>query len=394
MKTKIVLLILLILNVYHLKSQFIQGVLLDSKSKVSIPYANVYFNKYNATVSDIKGNFILNFKRNNAEDTLFISCIGYNRKVILLKDLNQNTLNEIDLIPVVYNLSSIEIITKGISPYEILQDAFDKIKQNCENNKHFYKASYFEQINEYDPFRKWHSRTVSSAIIIDDPGYNKLHGNFFGLQENVYFVGINKNKEDSLIKVHVSEENYLIRALEYNLYRYKNDLFKSQKDFYYQIKTSYYDSILKTDIIEIAMIPRNSTEEITYGEVYLSSSEHKIYKIHIFFKEQINPFSKNKTDYYKYLNSDIVVTYKPNNENKMILSFIKYEFGDGYFYNDNDKPHIVSKKYLEYKCIGEIENGEEVVKKLPKMENSNNIYNQKIMKNRAFWLDYNIILKE
>ncbi len=84
--------------------------------------------------------------------------------------------------------------------------------------------------------------------------------------------------------------------------------------------------------------------------------------------------------------------YNPNKINKMILSYIKFEFGEGIYYYNQNKPLSVSKKYLEYKVIGEIESGESVIKKLPKMDNSN-IYDQKIMKNKSFWLDYNIILK-
>jgi hypothetical protein len=78
----------------------------------------------------------------------------------------------------------------------------------------------------------------------------------------------------------------------------------------------------------------------------------------------------------------------------MILSYLKYEFGDGYFYYDKHKPHIVGKFFTEYKNIGEIENGESLIKKLPRMDNSTNIYDQKMMQNKAFWLDYNIVIKE
>ena len=385
----------------NIRGTTIQGVLIDSKTQLPIPYANVYLNKYSGAISNLDGKFILFIKDYNPNDTLQISCVGYNRNTTLLKDFDTIGINKLYIIPVVYILNPIEIKTTGTTPYELLRDAFKKIEINYQTEKHYYKGTYYEQINNFDIFRKWHSRTVNSALIIEDPGYDKLHNNLFdNILENIYILGICKNNDS--LNYHfknsstVNEANYLKWTLQRNFCRYKSDYFSSPNTYNYNLKQSYYDSTLNTNILEIKITPKNPKEDVVYGEVYISSSDHKIFKIHILYKAEDypKPIDKKSEDYYRHLNSDIVVIYKPDFSNKMMLSYIKYEFGDGYFYYKQNMPKMIFKKYMEYKTIGEVENGESVIKKLPKMNNSTNIYDQKIMNNKAFWLDYNIVLKE
>ncbi len=395
MKNLIFILQLLLLS-FFAKGSIIEGRLIDSKIQSSIPYANIYLNKYSGTISDIEGKFYLSIKNYNPKDTIWISCIGYISKAILLKDLYTTGINEILLMPVVYILNPIEITTKGITPYELLLDAFKKIKENCQTGKRYYKGTYYEQIKNYDKIQQWHTRSVYSAIIIEDPGYDKLHANILdNILENIYILGINKNK-DSLIKIPSREGNYLKWTLQENYYRYKCNYFSSPTAYNYKVKSTFYDSTLNTNIIEISITPKNANEDVVYGEVTMSSSDHKIFKIHILKKNEDKPIPINKKskDYYKYLNSDIMIIYKPDFENKMILSYIKYEFGEGFFIT----MRINLKSYPNFlwniNPLGEIDNGENMIKKFPKMENSTNIYDQKMMNNKAFWLDYNILIKE
>ncbi len=276
-------------------SQNIIGVIFDFEKKTPIPYANIYLNQYSGAVSNINGEFNIHIKNIELKDTIWISCIGYISKPILLFNLDITKVNEIFLIPAIYNLKTFEVSELGIEPYDILKDALNKININCELYRKFYKGTYFEQITEYSKNRGWYTRTVNSALVTDDPGYDKQHNVF---KENIYFIGINKNKEDSIMKTTYPLLNYLEMTLEYNLLRYKNDFFPLKNDFIYKIKSNYYDSILKTDIIEIKIIPTNSKKEQAgyYGEVYMSISDHKIYKIHLIWDEENPPPQKKSND--------------------------------------------------------------------------------------------------
>jgi hypothetical protein len=397
------LLILFLFSSIYSKGVVIYGIILESKTLIPIANCNVYVNQYTGTTSDINGNFFINIKNAGSKDVLSVSCIGYVSKTLSLNLFDTINLNKILLNAVVYNLDQIEVLSNGITPYNLLQSAFDKIKDNFKNEKHYLKGTYFEKINNYDPLYKWHSRTVNAAVIIEDPGYDRLHGSWLSewlpvnFLENIYILGISKGY-DSLVNVPAKDGNYLTWTMEENYCRYKNEIFKSPKTYNYGIKSSYFDSLLKTNIIEISITPKNTKEEYAYAEVFISSSDHKIFKIHRLYKNEDYPVSiqtnKNEKDYYKHLNSDITLLYRPDNENKMMLSYAKYEFGEGYFYYEQNKPHVVAKFFTEYKTVGEVENGYSLIKIIPKMDKTTNIYNQKIMNNKAFWLDYNIKLKE
>ena len=373
----------------------VQGVIMDSVAKMHIPYASVYFNSKCGTITDFNGDFVLYAKKINSEDSLWVSCIGYHRKSISVKDLSFTEINKIYLIPVVYSLDTSEISTAKITPYQLLQDAFKNIKTNSKDDKHFYKGTYFEQIRNYDHVKKWHSRTLNCAVIVEDPGYGRTHGSSLGINENIYILGINKSTEDSITKVLFNEPNYLSWTMENNYYRYDCSYFDSPRSYDYKIKSTYYDSIIKKNMIEISITSKKPKKKFVNCEVYLSSSDHKIYKMHVLYqyKPKDTLVSSGSKNYYRY-NSDVIVIYKPDNNNKMELSYIKYEFEDGDFRYEDDKPVISSKRTMEYKVIGEVEKGEDLVKGISKMDNNTRIYDQKVIDNKDFWLENNVILKE
>ena len=394
MKKKLFIIFLLLITI-KAQGTVIRGLLIDAKTKAQIPYVNVYFNTHCGTTTDINGDFVLYTKSISVNDTLWISCVGYYRKFILYKDLTFNGINKIYLTPVVYSLDTSKISSTRITPFQLLRDAFKKIKVNCKDSLHFYKATYYEHINNYDPVKNWHSRTLNCAVIVEDPGYSKLHSSLFGIIENVYILGINKS-EDSITRVFMDDPNYLMWTMENNYYRYSCDYFNSPRTYNYKIKSTYYDSIIQKNMIEISITPKCPKKDFVYSEVFLSSSDHKIFKIHIFIKSEGTPDSTKikKKSYYKFLDSDIIVIYKPDLNKKMELSYIKYEFGDGSFYYEKNQPITTSKRTMEYKVIGEAENGTELIKGVRKMDNKTTIYDQKVNNSKDFWLENNVIIKE
>ncbi len=394
MKIKL-LIILIFFTAIHTYANTIQGILLDNETKAYIPCANVYFNTRCGTTTDMDGKFVLYAKNVGVKDTLWVSCIGYHRKAVLFKDLSFKAMNKIYLDPVTYYLDSSEISTARITPFQLLRDAFKNIKANCKDTVHYYKANYYEQLKHHNTVKKWHTRTLNCAVIVEDPGYDRLHHSEFGMVENVYILGINKGV-DSITRAFTKEPNYLLWTMENNYYHYTTSCLNSPKSFDYKIKSTYYDSVIQKNMIEISITPKNPQKDFAYGEVYLSSTDHKIFKIHILHKSQDTPDStgSKKKSYYMFLDSDIIVLYKQNKDNRMELSYIKYEFGDGSFYFKNNDPIVSSIRTMEFKVIGDAENGADLVKGIPKMDNNTTIYDQKVNNDKSFWLENNVILKE
>jgi len=394
--------IFLLFTAIYAKGNAIQGILLDNATNAKIPYANVYYNSRCGTTTDINGEFVLYAKNIGAKDTLWVSCIGYYRKSILFKDLVVNGVNKIYLTPVVYSLDTSKVSTARITPYQLLRDAFKKIRMNCKEDKHFYKGTYYEKISNFDRLYvdrigRWRSRDLNCALVVEDPGYNKLHNSFFGINENFYIFGINKSFKDTIYKSVFKELNHLTYTMRNNFYRYNCSYFSSPKSYDYRIKSTYYDSIIKKNMIEITITPKDPKKRFANCEVYLSSSDHKIYKIHILFKsksEETKVTQNLNENYYETNMSDVIVIFKPDNNDKMELSYIKEEFELGNYFSVNDQPYIVFKEYKELKIIGEAENGAELVKGIPKMDNNTTIYDQKVNNDKGFWLENNVILKE
>lgn len=381
------------------KGLTIQGSVMDINSKTPVQYATIYLASNIGTITNENGAFILHLNEYKRNESLYVSSIGYISRTIFLNDLDSIISNKIELTPVIYDLKAVEIISTGINPFELLKNAFEKVSINCKKDKHYYKGLYFEQINNYDKIMKWRSRSVNCAVIVEDPGYNKYYNNWLGkIKENIFILGVSKNADSlnytSNKNTNVNEANYFNWTFEKNYCRYRNDYFSNSAKYLYSIKGSYFDSLFKTTIIQINIVPKNPQKDVIYGEVFVSSLDHKIFKIHILYKSENYNIPKKKNDkyYYKNLNSDIVVLYKPDNNNEMVLSYIKYEFGDGYFSYEQNKPYMIFKKRMEYKTIGEIENGENIIKTLTKMDNSTNIYDQQIINKKSFWLDYNLII--
>jgi hypothetical protein len=73
---KYFLLFIILLSVFEVHSQIIQGTILDNITKETLPGATVYLDGTTiSTISDFDGNFSINTRGNNA--TLVVSFIGY-----------------------------------------------------------------------------------------------------------------------------------------------------------------------------------------------------------------------------------------------------------------------------------------------------------------------------
>ena len=118
-KYKVILLLWTICSFYNINAQIdIQSKIVDSETSEAIPYVNVGIaTKSIGTVSDENGVFELQDIK--AEDIVSITSIGYESLEMIASDLRGQEI--IKLVPLVYNLSAIEIVASEIkSQSEIL----------------------------------------------------------------------------------------------------------------------------------------------------------------------------------------------------------------------------------------------------------------------------------
>lgn len=105
-------------------SQTYSGKLVDKHSIVPIPYANIgIVNKNIGTVSNADGEFKLELNSTADNDTLFISCIGYERKSYLIykfkESYSSSDQNIIGLQPKIYELPEVFVRPIGTKIYTL-----------------------------------------------------------------------------------------------------------------------------------------------------------------------------------------------------------------------------------------------------------------------------------
>ena len=62
---------------FSIKSQELSGIILDETNKKPIPFSSIYLKSGKGVVSNEEGRFRLNINSVNINDSLFISCMGY-----------------------------------------------------------------------------------------------------------------------------------------------------------------------------------------------------------------------------------------------------------------------------------------------------------------------------
>lgn len=111
MKTLKLILLLFIANFCN--AQTIKGIITDSITGNVIPFANIVLKKGKGTYSDEFGKFELSVK-NKFTDTLYVSNIGYEPKVLPVSSFTINMVFEISLNPKTERLNEVVIPSKKI----------------------------------------------------------------------------------------------------------------------------------------------------------------------------------------------------------------------------------------------------------------------------------------
>ncbi|WP_282032672.1 carboxypeptidase-like regulatory domain-containing protein [Winogradskyella eximia] len=106
-------LLLLLVSINLLNSQTINGIVKDSVTGENIAFANIVLKNGKGTYSDEFGVFQLEIK-NFTTDTLKISNLGYESKILALINLKNATKFEVELKPKVENLEEVLISSKKI----------------------------------------------------------------------------------------------------------------------------------------------------------------------------------------------------------------------------------------------------------------------------------------
>lgn len=159
-------------QVYSQRMEF-QARIIDSSSYQAIAFSTIYLGEYRGTISDEMGFFRIQFTREDLQDTLHISCIGYESEHIPVAMLQKTGLDTIYLHPGSVELSEIEVTAKGKrSPgsRQIIRMAVRNILNNYPTFPLVHTGYYREYIKSGGEY----INLFESILNIADPGYQSV----------------------------------------------------------------------------------------------------------------------------------------------------------------------------------------------------------------------------
>ena len=250
--TKFVLLFFFILSVTVSAQRTITAKLIDSTTQNTIPFATISLDDNTGVISNEKGMFNIRIKKKVTEmDSLYFSCLGYEKKQISIQNFTDSI---VVLQPKIIDLSEVLITNKNYSIDEIIE----KIKTNLDNNydknynkrKLFFRESFYTNLLKGDvkikkttipEFNQEFVDSIMVAVPKNTDEYLEILGELYGEIDKSAPQKMNIIKASHLYdkKNEITFENYENRF---------NEIIKKhvKRDSYFKIKSGLFGT--KEDI--------------------------------------------------------------------------------------------------------------------------------------------------
>ena len=219
---------------YSLVAQTYSGQLIDKENGQQVLFANIgIMDKNIGTVSDAAGFFKLELNSKFDQDTLSISCIGYEKRTYLIREFKKEFTDKddiiIELLPKIYHLEEVSIFSIDTKTYTL--------GNFCKSTSAYGNAFYSDNLGTEVGVIINLPRRVEKAHIINFRCYvGEFTFNNFPVRLNIYNLKNGKPFENILTKPIYTEitsaGEYLIDLEKYNIYT-KEDFFISLE--YYRI---------------------------------------------------------------------------------------------------------------------------------------------------------------
>ena len=296
MKFKLCVVLFLVLTISY-GQDLIHGVVVDSKTKEQLAFANILVNKNIQIITDINGAF--SFKTYSSSAQISCSYVGYQKKEIQV-ERNSYSKVLIELTPLQNNLNEITIQAKENPANTIIRKVIEnKEKNNPENINSFQYTSYNKIICDY----KANNIDKTDSITIR----KKLKETHFFMMESVTekkFVKPN-NSEEVVIATKVSgiqNPSFASIATDFQPFSFYNDNIKLfdinylnpiNKGSLNKYKFHIEDTIQsgKDTIYILSFKPKkNKTFEGLKGLLYINTNKYAVQNV------IASPFEKGKID--------------------------------------------------------------------------------------------------
>lgn len=127
--------------------QTIRGSLKDSKTKQSLPFANItVLGNHVGTVSNGDGDFTLKIQKSLNAKTILVTHLGYNNREVEIASLKPDNGNVIMLDPSSINIQ--EVTVRPLDAAQIVEDALLKVPYNYNSKPNMFLGFYRETIKQ------------------------------------------------------------------------------------------------------------------------------------------------------------------------------------------------------------------------------------------------------
>ncbi|WP_439489996.1 carboxypeptidase-like regulatory domain-containing protein [Algoriphagus sp.] len=148
----------------------ISGVIIDREDSAPVQFAYLYLKNYPdfSALADEQGEFKFFFPSQFSDETLVISCIGYEKKEVIISSLSA-TANKLSLQRQLLSLNEVMVMPEGNSIEEMISKAIDNIPKNYPDKRHQLRGFYRKVSTNYEEFTK----LVEAAVLVEDVSYQK-----------------------------------------------------------------------------------------------------------------------------------------------------------------------------------------------------------------------------
>ena len=312
-----------------------KGKLIDFESNTAIPFATIKLkNQWRGVITNAAGDFQLPSYLKNTSDTLVISCIGYDSKMVPIKQLTEDRINVIKLQSTTIHLSEVVIRAKKIrkpSAYKIIKKAIKNISLNYPQHTYSTVAYY----RDYQVKDSEYINLNEAIVEVLDKGFqtkNRLSSKIKLYQyrknkdfeadsiiEGVYDNVENKfipnarlysfgGNELSILLMHDAIRNYNVDTYSY-VYRLSSDFMINHS--FRLVKPVMLDKVALYHIEFDSRQDKIGLNHFAKGTVYIQQDNFAIHKLEYSTYEQDNSKSKllydikveySKVDSLMYLN--------------------------------------------------------------------------------------------
>ncbi|KJD37017.1 hypothetical protein PW52_00730 [Tamlana sedimentorum] len=322
MKQAYLLILVFSLSITSVVAQHsINARLIDSVSQKPIPFANITLGKKLGVISNADGVFQIHFKKNpSPQDSLMISCLGYENKTIPVLKFKDSLLL---LSPSSIELDEVLVSNKHYTADEIIEKVYENLEQNYSapfnKSRLFYRVSYFNKMlkkhvdvkkTTIPELNQKFADSILNILPNTNADYTEILGDFYTTTSDI----IDDAKLDIIKASHLYDKNNAVSfdGVEERLNTILQKRIK--RDSYFKVKSGLFGT--KTEI-DTTIFNDEPTKEEKQTEAFLQAQKKKEEAR----KKQFLSYRKSdlidlQESSFIFEDSDLNFIYKPN----------KYEF--------------------------------------------------------------------